>query len=96
MLSVLTYLDEVRFVAEGELEGAVALGEAEGAGLVVALQVVLHRLALVTLDQQQDQPGTWPATTLIDNQMTLSLIRGHSKCKGDLILFMFYLPMKTL
>ena len=58
---VLTYLDQVGFVAEGELEGAVALGEAEGAGLVVALQVVVHCLALVALDQQQDDPGTWPA-----------------------------------
>ena len=34
---VLTYLDQVGFVAEGELEGAVTLGETEGAGLVVAL-----------------------------------------------------------
>ena len=55
MLSVLTYLDEVRFVTERELEGAVALGEAEGAGLVVTLQVVVHRLALVTVDQQQNK-----------------------------------------
>ena len=53
---VLTYLDQVGLVAEGELEGAVALGEAEGAGLVVTLQVVLHGLALVTLDQQEDKP----------------------------------------
>ena len=56
LVIVLTYLDQVGFVPEGELEGAVALGEAEGAGLVVALQVVLHGLALVTVDQQQDKP----------------------------------------
>ena len=54
---MLTYLDEVRFVAERELEGAVALRETESAGLVVTLQVVVHCLALVALHQQQDKPG---------------------------------------
>ena len=39
----LTDLDEVGGVAEGELEGAVAAGEAERAGLVVTLEVVVSR-----------------------------------------------------
>ena len=54
-IMVLTYLDQVGFVAERELEGAVALRETEGAGLVVTLQVVVHCLALVTLDQQKNK-----------------------------------------
>ena len=37
----LTDLDEVGGVAEGELEGAVSAGEAERAGLVVTLEVVV-------------------------------------------------------
>ena len=37
-----TYFDEVGCVSEGQLEGAVAGGKTEGAGLVVALQVVVH------------------------------------------------------
>ena len=53
----LTYLDEVGFVAERKLEGAVALGETESAGLVVTLQVMLHCLTMVALNQQQDKPG---------------------------------------
>ena len=39
----LTYLDKISCVAEWELEGAVAAGEAERAGLVVTLEVVVSR-----------------------------------------------------
>ena len=43
-ITFVTYFDEVGCVSEGQLEGAVPRGEAEGAGLVVTLQVVVHRI----------------------------------------------------
>ena len=38
----ITYFDEVWCISEGQLEGAVAWGEAQRAGLVITLQVVVH------------------------------------------------------
>ena len=48
----ISYLDQIWFVPERELEGAVALGETESAGPVVTLEIMLlHRS---TVDQHQD------------------------------------------
>ena len=49
-----TYLDKIRFVPEWELEGAVSLAEAESAGPVIALKVVVSRLT-----QHYDWHQSW-------------------------------------
>ena len=41
---IVTYFDEVGCISEWQLEGAVPRCETEGAGLVIALQVVVHRV----------------------------------------------------
>ena len=43
-LLFITYFDEVWCISEWQLECAVPRGETEGAGLVIALQVVVHRV----------------------------------------------------